>query len=181
MIIETERLRLQPLTYDQLLKYIKADHSLERELHLNETTGTISTELQEALEQTILPNVADPAKDYLYSTLWTLISKKENKMVGDICIVGEPNEKGEIEIGYGTYEEFRGKGYMTEAVSGLVKWAESQPGVLSVIASTEKDNISSFTILEKNRFTKVGETESLFNWKLTINRHPDNTLRQSKY
>jgi len=169
-MIETDRLILIPLSYDQLLKYIKADNTLERELNLNKTTRTISVELKEALEQTILPNVADSTKDYLYSTLWTVISKKDNTMVGDICMVGEPNVNGEIEIGYGTYEEFRGQGFMTEAVSGLVKWAESQPRVYSVIASTNKDNIASFTVLKRNNFKKIGETEELFNWKLIIKK-----------
>ena len=99
-MIETKRLIIQPLTHDQLLKYIKSDHSLEKELNINETSRTISAELKEAFEQTILPNVADKSKDYLYNTLWTIISKSEKKMVGDICIVGEPNSDGEIEIGY---------------------------------------------------------------------------------
>ena len=98
-MIETERIILRPLTYDQLVKYIKCDNSLEEELNLNETSRTISPELKEAFEQTILPNVADKTKDYLYSTLWTAISKDANKMVGDLCIVGEPNADGEIEIG----------------------------------------------------------------------------------
>lgn len=167
-MIETKRLILKPLTYDQLVKYIKADNSLEIELNLNETSRTISPELKEALEQTILPNVADTSKDFLYSTLWTLIFKNANKMVGDICIVGEPNPNGEIEIGYGTYNEFRKKGFMTEAVSGMISWAKCQPKVFSIIASTEKDNIASFTILLKNNFIKTGESKTTFNWKLQI-------------
>ena len=108
-MIETERLIIIPLTYEQLLKYIKCDNSLETELNLNKTSRTISPELKEAFEQTILPNMANPAKDYLYSTLWTAISKADNKMIGDLCIVGEPNPNGEIEIGYGTYNEFQTK------------------------------------------------------------------------
>ena len=167
-MIETERLILNPLNYDQLLKYIKADNSLEIELNLHETSRTISPELKEAFEQTILPNVADSTKDYLYSTLWTVISKEANKMVGDICIIGEPNSDGEIEIGYGTYEEFQKKGFMTEAVGGMITWAKSQPKIFSLIASTEKGNIGAFTILLKNNFLKIGETETLFNWKLKI-------------
>ena len=167
-MIETERLILKPLTYDQLVKYIKADNSLETELNLNKTSRTISPELKEAFEQTILPNVADTTKDYLYSTLWTAIAKDANKMVGDICIVGEPNAEGEIEIGYGTYDEFRRKGFMTEAVSGIIKWAATQPKVLSIIASTEKENIASYKILLKNNFIKIGETEKLLNWKLIM-------------
>ncbi|HMC87291.1 MAG TPA: hypothetical protein VKI61_17320 [Chitinophagaceae bacterium] len=61
-MVETERLILKPLTYEQLIK--------------------------EAFEQTILPNVADTTKNYLFSTLWTAISKIGNKMIGDLCIVG---------------------------------------------------------------------------------------------
>jgi ribosomal-protein-alanine N-acetyltransferase len=68
-MIETEQLILKPLTYEQLLKYIKCDNSLESELHLNATSRTISPELKEAFEQTILPSVADKTKNYLFSTL----------------------------------------------------------------------------------------------------------------
>jgi len=168
-MIETERLILKPLTYGQLIKYIKCDNSLEAELNLNETSRTISRELKDAFEQTILPNVADKTKNYLYSTLWTAISKSKNKMVGDLCIIGEPNAEGEIEIGYGTYEEFRNKGFMTEIVNGIIAWVKSQPKVKSIIASTDKTNIASFKVLEKTGFLKTGETELLFNWKLILN------------
>jgi [ribosomal protein S5]-alanine N-acetyltransferase len=167
-MIETERLILKPLTYEQLKKYIKLDNSLETELNLNETLRTISPELMEALEQTILPNVADINKNYLFSTLWTVISKEENKMVGDLCFVGEPNEDGEVEIGYGTYEIFRKRGFMTEAVGGMIKWAQKQSKVRAVIASTGKSNIDSFSILERNNFVKSGETETLYNWRFEI-------------
>ena len=167
-MIETNRLILKPLTYNQLIKYIKCDNSLEEELNLNKTSRTISQELKEAFKQTIIPNVADKTKNYLYSTLWTAISRAENKMIGDLCIVGEPNANGEIEIGSGTYEEFQGKGFMTEIVGGIIEWAKSQPIVKSIIASTDKTNTASFKVLQKNNFIKVGETDTLFNWKLEM-------------
>jgi len=167
-MIETERLILKPLTYEQLIKYIRVDNSLEAELSLNETSRTISPELKEALEQTILPNVADISKNYLYSTLWTVISKAENKMVGDLCFFGEPNAEGEIEIGYGTYEEFRKRGFMTEAIRGMIQWAKKQPNIKSIRAASEKSNIASSAVLEKNNFIKFGETDTLYNWRLKI-------------
>lgn len=160
---------MKPLTYEQLIKYTKCDNSLEEELNLKETSRTISPELKEAFEQTILPNVADKSKNYLYSTLWTAISKTDNKMVGDLCIVGEPNEEGEIEIGYGTYEEFQNKGFMTEIVSGIIEWAKTQSKVKSIIASTEKSNIASFKVLVKNMFVKISETDTLLSWRLKLN------------
>ncbi|NHN25015.1 GNAT family N-acetyltransferase [Flavobacterium jejuense] len=167
-MIETERLVLKPLTYEQLIKYAKCDNSLEKELNLKETSKTMSPELKEAFEQTILPNVANKSKNYLYSTLWTAISKSENKMVGDLCIIGEPNANGEIEIGYGTYAEFQNKGFMTEAVNGIITWAKTQPEIKAIVASTEKTNKASFKVLEKNNFIKIGETDTLFNWKVEI-------------
>lgn len=167
-MIETERLIIKPLTYNQLQKYILNNNSLEQELNLNETLRSISPELKEALEQTILPNVADTSKSYLYSTLWTLISKKDNKMVGDLCFVGAPNADGETEIGYGTYETFAGKGFMTEAVGGMISWAKKQPEIHAIIADTDKQNTASFRVLEKNGFVKTGETETLLKWKLPV-------------
>jgi len=141
---------------------------LMEELNLNKTTKTISLELKEALEQTILLNVADKSKNYLYSTLWTAISKAENRMIGSFCMYGEPSEDGEIEIGYGIDEEFQNRGYMTEIVRGILEWTKKQPNVKSIIASTDKINVASVRVLEKNGFTKIGETDTLFNWKVKI-------------
>lgn len=163
--IETQRLILKPLTYDQLVKYINCDNSLEAELNLNKSSRMISAELKEAFEMTIFPNVADKSKNYLFSTIWTAISKTDNRMVGDICMYGEPNEQGEVEIGYGTYDESKNKGFMTEIVAGMIKWIAKQASIKSVIASTEKDNKASFKVLEKNGFIKISETSHLFHWK----------------
>lgn len=170
-MIETQRLKIIPLTLSQLRKYIISDNSLENELCVNQSPRTISAELMEALEKTIIPGVEANEKDYLYSTLWTIIWKEQKKMVGDLCFFGVPNEKGEIEIGYGTYEGFRKRGFMTEAVSAMIKWAEEQPGIRAIIAGTEKSNADSYAILERNNFVKSGESETLFNWRLNIVRH----------
>ena len=89
-------------------------------------------------------------------------------MVGDLCIVGEPNLDGEIEIGYGTYDEFQNRGFMTEIVSGIIVWIKTQPNIESIIASTEKINIASCKVLEKNMFLKIEETETSFKWRLKL-------------
>ncbi len=168
MFILLQRLIIIPLTYNQLVKYVKCDGTLEKEFNLNPNSRIISDELKEALENTILPNVADTTKNYLFSTLWTAISIAENSMVGDLCIVGEPNKLGEIEIGYGTYEEYQGRGYMTEIVGGIIEWAKTQASVKSIIASTLKSNLASFKVLEKNKFIKIKENQLLSNWKLEL-------------
>ena len=167
-MIETERLILMPLTFGQLLKYISSDYSLEEELELNRTSRTISDELKEALEYSILPNVADDSKNYLFSTLWTIVLKSQNKMVGDLCFMGEPDAAGQITLAYEIYEDFRKQGFMTEAVGGMISWAAVQPGAKSILAETDKDNIDSSSLLLKSGFLKVGETESMFHWQLKL-------------
>ena len=51
-MIETSRLLIRPLTYEQLVKYLQNDNSLEAELNLTPSLRSISPELKEALEQT---------------------------------------------------------------------------------------------------------------------------------
>lgn len=58
---------------------------------------------------------------------------------------------------------------MTEIVRGIIDWVETQIKVKSIIASTDRTNIASFKVLEKNMFMKTGETETLINWELKIN------------
>ena len=41
-MVETERLIIKPLTHKQLLKYMRADNSLESELNLKSAARTIS-------------------------------------------------------------------------------------------------------------------------------------------
>lgn len=164
-ILETKRLLLLPLTYEQLIKYIKNDDSLEADIQLNTTKRTIAPDLLEALEISILPNVSDKRKNYLYHTLWTLILKSENRMVGDLCFKGKPNYDGEIEIGYGTYDDFQRKGYMTEAVGAMINWAAMQPKVKCITAETEKPNVASSKVLINNGFKRVGEVGNLLLWR----------------
>jgi RimJ/RimL family protein N-acetyltransferase len=37
--------------------------------------------------------------------------RKENTVVGSACFKGEPDENHQVEIGYGTDEKFRNRGY----------------------------------------------------------------------
>jgi RimJ/RimL family protein N-acetyltransferase len=166
MQLESKRLRLFPLTLPQLILYLQGQNQLEQRLSLKEGNRNIPTELVEAFHQTILPAVADPSKDYLFSTLWTAVDKDLNIMVADLCFKGGPNAEGEIEIGYGTYDAFQGQGYMTEAIGAMIPWAFSQPGVKAIIAETEAENIASHKTLIKNNFTRYKGSEDMLWWRL---------------
>jgi [ribosomal protein S5]-alanine N-acetyltransferase len=164
-MIETQRLLLFPLTHEQLLQYIVNDATLEAALGLKPSQRSISGDLKEAMETTILPNVADLNKNYLFNSLWTIVLKSEQEMVGDLCFFGEPNDLSELELGYGTYPTHCGQGYMTEAVKAIIDWAFLQKNVKKVLADTEKNNVASYRVLEKNGFVKFEETQTLFRWQ----------------
>ncbi len=167
-MIETERLILRPLNHRQLEKYIKLDNSLEEELKVKPAKREISPDLMEALEYFIMPNVANPLKNHLFFTLWTMVWKEKNCLVGDLCFVGEPNELREVEIGYGTYENYRNMGFMSEAVSGMINWFK--PYLNAVLASTEKDNPASANVLLKNNFVTYSSDETLVYWRMDVER-----------
>ena len=154
-MITTKRLHLLPLSYERLIMYMNCDFSLETELGLQHHARSISPELDEALRETILPSVQDDANNHLYHTLWTAFTRDTRIMVGDLFIVGAPNEKGEIGIGYGTYREFQGLGYMSEIVQGIISWAETQSEIKAIVANTTVDNIASLKVLEKNQFVNI--------------------------
>ncbi|MBB5624082.1 RimJ/RimL family protein N-acetyltransferase [Pedobacter cryoconitis] len=169
-MVTTERLIIKPLTLKQLQKYILADGSLEEEFQTHYIPRTITFELQEAIEQTIIPKLNDSKYDYLYTTLWIIIAADSNHLIGDLCFIGEPNEEGEIEIGYGIYESFREKGYMKEAINGMIQWASEQHQVKSIIAHTTKFNQASFILLQKNNFVKIDELEFLYKWQFMLDK-----------
>lgn len=166
LILQTERLMIQPLSYSQLQKYSALNNLLEEELGLNAYPRTVPIELKEALEQFILPQAAQLGSSFIYATLWTIVDKQQKIMMADLCFKGLPNEQGEIEIGYGTYTDFRGKGYMTEAIGAVVQWAFIQPGIKSIIAETDNFNSASHKTLARNGFTVYNTVENMTWWRL---------------
>jgi RimJ/RimL family protein N-acetyltransferase len=67
-----------------------------------------------------------------------------------------PPQEGTAEIGYSVLPQFQGRGYATEMVGGLVRWALEQPGVFRVVAETEWANPASVRVLSKAGFTPAG-------------------------
>lgn len=167
-MIETERLFLKPLSLSQLEKYYRCDNSLEIELKLKTGERNIPDLVKDKLKNVILPRVADPNKNYLFSTFWTGISKADQRMVGELCFKGEPNAKGEIELGYGTYDEFKNRGFMTEMVAAAIDWARTQENVTAILASSEKNNFPSSKVLVKNGFEINGMDDQYFHWVLQL-------------
>lgn len=135
---------------------------METELGLHPTNIQLLPELKETFEW-VLQNVGE--EDYIWYH-WIIISKQHHRIIGGILIKGAPNAQGEIEIGYGTDDGFEGKGFMTEALKALIRWAFEQPRVLAVTAETEKTNLASIRVLQKIGMTQYKEVDEMLWWRI---------------
>ena len=147
------RLRLHALTLPELNDYLKPDFTLETRLRTEKHQRKTPEFFEDIIHESILPAVERAGKDYIYFTLWLIIDKQINTIVGDLCFKGLPNKDGEIEVGYGIYPAFSGQGYMTRGLKMLINRISTEERVKAITAQTDKNNLGSHRVLEKNGFT----------------------------
>ena len=165
IVLETERLLIFPLSRSEMRLYTQQGNALEKSLGLEKGNREITPELTDALKHSIMPAIEQGNSLIEFVTLWTIIYRQDNVMVGDLCFKGGPGPKKEIEIGYGTYPEYRGKGFMSEAIIAITRWALSRPDVKLVLAETKDGNVASQQILKKAGFRLYKQERGMFFWK----------------
>lgn len=77
--------------------------------------------------------------------------KETGKVIGDISLEWSEKDKA-YEIGYNINRRFWGRGYATEAVSGLLDWATVEIGAHDFTAFYAMENGASGRVLEKCGF-----------------------------
>jgi len=138
-MIVTERLFIRPLSYYELVSSVYSH------------TGAVSTveEEQNVVNYTLKPMKEAPEREHIFYTFWIGYDKGEE--VIEVGFLRPPDHRKGVEIWYHVGEEFRNKGYATEAVKGLAKWTGSK-GIDFVCASVEADNLPSKKVLQKSGF-----------------------------
>ncbi|MEI4828826.1 GNAT family N-acetyltransferase [Bacillus sp. FJAT-53711] len=167
--LNTERLRLIPLSAENLKLLIDNPKKMELRLSLSKSDRFLSLELKQAMEIRLSKLLADEG-NYIWHTNWLIVSKDKNRNVGGIMLKGLPNENGEVVIGYYTLPEYQGNGYMTETINNMKNWLLNQSDVMYVIADTAKDNIPSHRVLEKSGAEMYKETDELYFWRFVRNK-----------
>lgn len=164
---ETDELILVPLTLEQMENFNENSEKITASLGVRDSTLFNPKVLQNLNSNYILPRLykAQPENE-VYCTRWLAISKNHNCVVADFLIKKGPDAAGEVEIGYGVYPAHEGKGWMTKVVAGFLCWAQGQPRIKTVMAETEKKNISSIRVLQKNGFILSRETEKYYYWRI---------------
>jgi RimJ/RimL family protein N-acetyltransferase len=77
----------------------------------------------------------------------------DGEIIGDCGTHGPPDEAGDVEIGYGLAEPYRGRGYGRELVITASRWLLGRPVVRRVVArAVLAENVPSRRALERAGF-----------------------------
>ena len=98
---------------------------------------------------------------------WVLVLKNEPLPIGMLGV--RPDTHG-YELGYVLAKAYWNRGYMTEAVRGLIGWALGQPTIYRVWAVCDVDNRTSARVLEKSQLQREG---LLRRWSMHPNLEPE--------
>lgn len=168
LIIETERLKIIPLNFEQLQLLKQSRMLLEESLGLKasamEVDELFMAEIDEAMDFWLKGTLNHPEK-YAWFSNWEIILKKERMVVGGIGLTGLPDDRGEVMTGYYIDKKYQRQGLASEALAALVTWIFSHPETNVIRADTPLDNIPSQGVLLKNHFVKTGEYDGCFQWR----------------
>ena len=158
------RLRLIPLTVEEVNFYLRQDFSFENHFGLTLHPRSVPETVQKALRERVLARIESDPEHHLFYTLWVAIDKNINTVVAGIVFKGPPNEDGEVELGAGTLDGFMNRGYMTETTKLLCEWSLKN-GVKNILANCSPENVASQRTLEKCGFEIVKKEEQNWNWR----------------
>lgn len=165
MAVETERLKLIPLSVEGMQLLLDDYQGLEKALGLSQTGQTLARRLRPVISHNI-SFVKNAPEYHIWYTYWIMLLKSEQRIIGGCGFKGPADERGEVEIGYGTDDAYRNRGYMSEAVVGMVEWALNQTGVCSVRAETLNTNVASMRVLQKVGFAPFRATDRYIYWRI---------------
>jgi RimJ/RimL family protein N-acetyltransferase len=158
-MIETDRLKLMPATVDLARAEIADRHEFVRLLGASVPDNWPPESLADALP--LFLSGLEAAPDRVGWFGWYALAAGDGEASPVLVASGGfkgPPQDGTAEIGYSVLPQFQGRGYATEMVCGLIRWAMRQPGVAHVVAETEWANPASERVLSKAGFVPFGPT-----------------------
>ena len=156
-VIETNRLRLIPATVALARAELADRAEFARLLGASVPENWPPESLADALPTFLAWLEAAPDCAGWFS--WYALARGDGPVSPVLVASGGfmgPPQDGATEIGYSVLPQYEGRGYATEMVTGLVRWAMEQPGVARVVAKTEWANPASVRVLFKAGFIAAG-------------------------
>ena len=160
--LKTERLRLRKA------KISDAEAIFRQYAQDPEVTRYVSWRAHKDLDETReYMRMCQLAWDVGKAFHWVIERNEEKEVIGMMIarVVGE-----KWELGYVLARRYWGRGYMTEAIKGLVAWALNQKGIYRIWAVCDVENLASARVMEKVGMQKEG---TLRRWSVHPNLSPE--------
>lgn len=85
-----------------------------------------------------------------------MLDRAADRIVGSIGLFHADWEVRTVEIGYGVRADERGKGYASEALAAVARWALTEGGIQRAWLTANTDNVASVRVAEKAGFHREG-------------------------
>lgn len=85
-----------------------------------------------------------------------MLDRAAGRVVGSIGLFLADWEVRSAEIGYGVRGDERGKGYASEALGAVARWALTEGGIQRAWLTANTDNVTSVRVAEKAGFRREG-------------------------
>lgn len=104
--------------------------------------------------------------------VWAVVREDDNELIGH-CGIRYLDAIGEIELLYAFDPNYWNKGYATESVKAVIKYAKEELKLEKLVAIVYPNNSKSCNVIEKQGFDFKGEKElfgiNLFYYDLELN------------
>ncbi len=110
---------------------------------------------------------SDATQAQLFGSM-LIAERASRRAIGSIGFFGPPDEEGQVTIGYGLVEQYRGRGMGTEALAALIAYCRTRPEVRTILADTEVENKVSQRVLEKCGFTFIRANDEACFYRLAL-------------
>jgi ribosomal-protein-serine acetyltransferase len=153
--INTTRLTTRPYRIEDAIWYYKM--SLKNKAHLSryEADNPVMSIMTESDSENTIKDFISLWDEQKYRFLGVFL-KDTNDFVAQIYLGKLNDDLPEFEIGYITDVDYEGNGYVTEAVSAIVKELFEKVGAHRIQIETDDTNLRSIAVAERCGFIKEG-------------------------
>lgn len=168
--LNTERLKIIPLNIEQFKLYGSNPAKLDEQLglvesHTEKYDDEMEREIGKVLDK-VLQSMEKNPYNSTWFTMWQIILKEENKIIGTCGFSGLPDSEGKIEIGYALKPKYQKKGFMPEAMREMIRFAFMHNKVRVVIAQTPENLLPSQKLLQAFNFEQDFVKDGIITWNL---------------
>jgi RimJ/RimL family protein N-acetyltransferase len=154
--LDTERLRLVPITLEVVEAFVSHDRAAaERASGARFPDDWPNDDLIARAFPFSFEAIRAEPDVRLWGDSLVLPQQGPPRVIGSVIFHGRPAD-GIAEVGYGIEDSSRGRGFATEATRACVAWALAQPDIAAVQATTFPWHHASLGVIRKLGMTQVG-------------------------